>query len=492
MNKTVAFSAVMGSLLFWSCGGDDASPTSPTTTPTPTLVASAITLSVTSLSLDSVGGTSQLSATVKDQNGGTMASAAVTWATSDAAVATVSSSGLVTAISPGTANITAAHLTLSATASVVAKDAVAPEVTLITYDGFELTFQPGVLELYGPTEVGITVKDDHEIKGIAIYLQNDGVDLLLDSAGVADGTTEGTYTFTWNTHETTSVGGIDTLGVKVWDTSGNEGIGGQEIVLMHQPVVTVDNLLLQPVEVSFKDQDGIPYASWPGANKGSSYAGQTNTVAKSDVSANRWAFLSTDSVQMTWVVQRELLTGTAHYLGEEATGVFSARAPGAVTYEVNNVVGTKTYYYPQFTNSTTTEATPFHNPGLASGEINICQWNGIYRCSIAPGNQLKAFGYYELETTTNLIGYKELPNSVFVTGPYYYWTNEQVTSFIQTGTGAVSLGIAWAAGAAAVSGNFGESGESLPGSLIQKPTGPGPMRIPGAINDDLPPPRAGR
>ena len=72
MKKAVAFSALLFSLLLVSCGGDS-SPTSTTSTP----VATSITLSVTSLSLASLGVTSQLSATVKDQNGATVSGATV-------------------------------------------------------------------------------------------------------------------------------------------------------------------------------------------------------------------------------------------------------------------------------------------------------------------------------------------------------------------------------------------------------------------------------
>ena len=68
MKHIVALSAVVFLLLLWSCGGDG----SPTT---PTPIATSITLSVTSLSLASLGATSQLSATVKDQNGATMSGA---------------------------------------------------------------------------------------------------------------------------------------------------------------------------------------------------------------------------------------------------------------------------------------------------------------------------------------------------------------------------------------------------------------------------------
>ena len=83
-------------LLLLACG--DGEPTAP-----PTPVATSITLSATSLSFSSLGEQQQLSATVKDQSGATMASATVTWSSSNASVATVSSTGftnsfLVTAV----------------------------------------------------------------------------------------------------------------------------------------------------------------------------------------------------------------------------------------------------------------------------------------------------------------------------------------------------------------------------------------------------------
>ena len=77
MEHTGTLSVLLFSLFLWSCGGDG---TQTATTPTPTPVATSITLSVTSLSFTSLGATSQLSATVKDQNGATMSGATLTWA----------------------------------------------------------------------------------------------------------------------------------------------------------------------------------------------------------------------------------------------------------------------------------------------------------------------------------------------------------------------------------------------------------------------------
>ena len=54
-----------------------------------------------------VGGTVQLSATIRDSSGNVIQHAAVTWATSNPAVATVSTAGLVQAVGAGFATITA-------------------------------------------------------------------------------------------------------------------------------------------------------------------------------------------------------------------------------------------------------------------------------------------------------------------------------------------------------------------------------------------------
>ena len=117
-------------LLLLACGDGGSSPTSPPTPPTPPApVATSITLSATSLSFASLGETSQLTATVKDQNGATMSGASVTWSSSSASVATVSSSGLVTAVANGTATITATSGSASANANASIQQ-VAVSITL--------------------------------------------------------------------------------------------------------------------------------------------------------------------------------------------------------------------------------------------------------------------------------------------------------------------------------------------------------------------------
>ena len=88
-----------------SGGGQNDSSRITVVSPPPVAVAS-VTVSPASASV-LVGATAQLTATVRDGAGTTLTGRTVTWATSAAAVATVSSAGLVTGVAAGTATITA-------------------------------------------------------------------------------------------------------------------------------------------------------------------------------------------------------------------------------------------------------------------------------------------------------------------------------------------------------------------------------------------------
>ena len=89
------------------CGDDSVEPS----------VATTITLSASSLNMSLPGETFQLTASVKDQKGETMTGAEVIWSSSDDAVASVYE-GLVTAVSNGSAVITARSASASASADV--------------------------------------------------------------------------------------------------------------------------------------------------------------------------------------------------------------------------------------------------------------------------------------------------------------------------------------------------------------------------------------
>ena len=120
----------MGCLLFFlvsltTCGKD-----SPTGPPTP----SSITVTPASSTLTAIGQTVHLNAGVVDRNGKTIAGASVTWSSSNASVASVSSTGLVTAHQTGTTTITATSSGVSGQAIVTVQTPVASSIILTAAD----------------------------------------------------------------------------------------------------------------------------------------------------------------------------------------------------------------------------------------------------------------------------------------------------------------------------------------------------------------------
>ena len=98
-----------------------------------------------------IGGTAQLTAALRDANGNPLSGRTVTWATSDGGVATVSSTGLVTGVTVGSATITAtsegksgsATVTVTAVAVPVASVAVSPPTPSLSVGGtVQLTAAP--------------------------------------------------------------------------------------------------------------------------------------------------------------------------------------------------------------------------------------------------------------------------------------------------------------------------------------------------------------
>ena len=91
-----------------SAGNTSFQPASASTTVTVTVVAAVATVQVTPAAATVlVGGTQQLTAAARDAKGAALTGRAVTWSTSDAAVATGSATGLVTAVGVGSATLTA-------------------------------------------------------------------------------------------------------------------------------------------------------------------------------------------------------------------------------------------------------------------------------------------------------------------------------------------------------------------------------------------------
>src|SRR4029077_2718367 len=95
-----------------------------TNVPVASVTVSPATASVT------VGATTQLTATPKDANGSALSGRTVTWATSNAAIATVSASGLVTGVAAGSATIRATSEGQSGTSVITVTNVPVASVTV--------------------------------------------------------------------------------------------------------------------------------------------------------------------------------------------------------------------------------------------------------------------------------------------------------------------------------------------------------------------------
>jgi hypothetical protein len=113
-------------------------------------IATTINLNTTSLSFMALGDTRQLTPSVTDQQGDPLDDASVTWSSGDAAVATVSSSGLVTAQGSGSTEVTATAGSASAVAEVTVSQTPA-QLNKIIGDGQSgiagQTLEPFVVEV---------------------------------------------------------------------------------------------------------------------------------------------------------------------------------------------------------------------------------------------------------------------------------------------------------------------------------------------------------
>ena len=136
-----------------TCGGDGGTTVDPPDPPAAP-VATSVTISPPSSTLSALGGTVQLTATVLDQNGQTMAGVTVSWTSSDGSVATVSAGGLVTAVQNGSTSVTATSGNASGNASVTVSQAaatvqVSPDATTFTSVGDTMRLSAEALDSNG-------------------------------------------------------------------------------------------------------------------------------------------------------------------------------------------------------------------------------------------------------------------------------------------------------------------------------------------------------
>ena len=165
--------------------------------------ATTLTLSTDNATTPALGAQLQLTATVLDQVGTLMVGAPVTWSTSDASVATVSSSGLVTSVGNGTARIVAQSGAVADTATMVVRQVV-----------FSVTVEPDSLDLVHGSLAGVlraTARDanGHEVGlGARAAFSWESGDVSVVAVAVAGDTATVKGVGVGTTHVKATVGGV--------------------------------------------------------------------------------------------------------------------------------------------------------------------------------------------------------------------------------------------------------------------------------------------
>ena len=174
-SRVLSLAAIL--CLVVSCGDDEAPGLAPP--PPPRLVAATVTLEPSSVTLDALGDTVRLSATVLNQNGEAMTGMPIGYTSTDGSVVRVDGSGLVTAVGNGSAVVTAASGAATGIATVTVEQTVA-----------QVRVSPDSITLVA---IGDTVRLRAE---------------ALDSQGRA---VPGTYVFEWSSND--SVAAVDEKGL---------------------------------------------------------------------------------------------------------------------------------------------------------------------------------------------------------------------------------------------------------------------------------------
>ncbi|MDE2794551.1 MAG: Ig-like domain-containing protein [Gemmatimonadota bacterium] len=179
--------AAMLAGMIWGSGCGDGTEPPPSDPPRPATV----TVTPATAQLAALGATVQLTAHVYDQDGQLMAGATVTWASGAPAVATVSSTGLVTATDNGTATVTAS----AGSASGAAEITVAQEVSSLIVSPDTATLQAigDTLRLMAET----TDANGHAVTSASVVWGSDDETVAaVDSSGLVRAMGEGTATVT--------------------------------------------------------------------------------------------------------------------------------------------------------------------------------------------------------------------------------------------------------------------------------------------------------
>ena len=397
---TVAWAAACGD-------GATEPPAPPPDPPRPTTV----TVTPATAELASLGETVQLRAEVRDQNGQVMAGTSVTWASSSAAVATVSAAGLVTAADNGTATITASAGGVSGTATVM----VAQTVSAVTIAPAADTLVAGdTLRLAAEA----TDANGHTVAGAEFaWASGDTAVAVVDATGLVTGIGAGEVEITATSSGVTGRATLVVAGTRVTlDSSAGSAPEGGVVTLgltvdpVPESAISVRYTLGTDGDPGTSDADGSDYTDGGG--------GAVEIAAGASGAAIEIAINDDDEIESV----REVFTVTLDTPGSDAGYGLGVVASAAVTIEEGVCDRT-----PQVGNEIVQQAAvgdcaQVEDRHLASiQELNLCiskfEWMWLECERIDPINALREGDFLSLSGLKELVlagnDLTALPKGVF-------------------------------------------------------------------------------
>ena len=452
-----------------------------------------VTVSPSSTTL-AVGNTEQLSATVY-ANGSTITGASIKWSSDDTSVATVSTSGLVTAQGNGTATITAKATknggSASGTATVKVTEtplpppdsvAVSPSSTTLTAIGNTEQLSVTVYDANDNTISGASIKwssDDTSVATVStgglVTAKSDGTATITAKATKNGGSASGTATVTVGqrparvvvspSSTTLAVGGETTLSAAVYDANDNT-ITGASIKWSSDDtsVATVSTGGL----VTAKSDGTATITAKATKNGGSASGTATVTVTETPLPPPDSVAVSPSSTTLTAIGNTEQLSVTVYANGSTITGAsikWSSDDTSVATVSTSGLVTA------QGNGTATITAKATKNGGSASGTATVKVGQRPARVVVSPSSTTLAVGG---ETTLSATVYDANDNTI--SGASIKWSSDDTSVATVSTSGLVT---AQGDGTATITAKATKNGGSASGTATVKvtETPPPPARV---------------
>ena len=224
-----------------------------------------------------VGATSQLTATPTDANGTALTGRAVTWATSNAAVATVSASGLVTGVAAGSATTTATSEGQSGTSAITVTNVPVASVTVSP--------ATASLTVGATTQLTATPKDANgtALSGrVVTWATSNAAIATVSASGLVRGAAAGSATITATSEGKSGTAAMTVTNVPVATVTVTPAIAtlltGATVQLTATPKDALGNPLSGRVVTWSSDALGVAAVSGSGLVSGLAVGGATITA----------------------------------------------------------------------------------------------------------------------------------------------------------------------------------------------------------------------